>query len=139
MVFKSICNGFAIHLNSISDMVRGMETEQAGEVSAKLGRIDRSSPLSIHREGQISENPFEGQKVWIQLKAKVLFEGVECTTLPPLDYESTGATIHKWLPQGIMIDGGYYIPNANIVCISPYQTREEILGMRESKGLKTII
>jgi hypothetical protein len=95
--------------------------------------MERTPPLPIHQSGPLSENPFEGQKVQIQLKTKILFEGVECTEIPAYNYESVGATIHKWLRNGIIIDGGYYIPSANIACISPYKTWAEIDAMRKSR------
>jgi hypothetical protein len=114
------------------DIVRGMEVEQAGEVSAKLGRIDRPSPLPIHQEGRISENPFDGQRVQIQLKTAIMFQGRECSELPAIGFESGGATIRKWLPHGIIIDGGYYIPASNILAISPYKTWAEVAEMREA-------
>lgn len=77
------------------------------------------------------ENPFKEKRVQIQLKSKIVFEGRTCEDLPAFGYESEGVLIEAWLPNGIIINGGYFIPSANIACISPYKTRDELREMRE--------
>ncbi|MHB8118644.1 MAG: hypothetical protein ACYDHX_07965 [Methanothrix sp.] len=81
-----------------------------------------------------TDNPFEGKPVQIQLKSAIIFEGRECSELPSYMYRSDGAVIEKWLPTGIIINGGYYIPASNIKCISPYKTASEIKEMRQASG-----
>jgi hypothetical protein len=72
--------------------------------------------------------------VQIQLKSPIYFEGRECSELPSYGYESDGAKIALWLPNGIVINGGYFIPMANILCISPYKTAAELQEMRAASA-----
>lgn len=76
------------------------------------------------------ENPFKEKRVQIQLKSKIVFEGRTCEDLPAYGYESEGVVIDAWLPNGVLVNGGYFIPSANIACISPYKTAQEIREMR---------
>ena len=84
-------------------------------------------------------NPFQGQRVRIQIKTSIIYEGVECKdAVPPYNYESEGAVIEKWLANGVIITGGYFIPNANIAAISPYKSAQELEAVRAKLGVKGI-
>jgi hypothetical protein len=82
-----------------------------------------------------SDNPFQDKRVQIQLKEAIIYQGKNVGDLPPytqLSRQAPGVLITSYIPGGILLEGGEFIPFANIKCISPFKTLDVILDERDA-------